>query len=243
MLVSDKYGFVIAMPTKTGTNSVRAIVEKWKRAGGSPRVLDLLTGEKATRHRIAPPPGKEDYTRYMLVRNPQARLVSMYEYLRRKEWEWSAKDLLHREAHYGREDAWLQLLRIINAVRAADGYEDPGRRAAHGKRPYMWTDTLSEMLDYMGGVDIDGSKLPWHTWDDAKPLMLEDLESEWGDLLVREGVDEDGLYDLAVSHRNATPGEDKLFSGTAAYWEVDGASSLFAEYWAQEDVVLAMYEQ
>lgn len=228
MLVSDKYRFIIACPTKTGTNSLRAVVEKWKRSGGDVRVLNLLSGEDSTRHRIAPPPGKESYTRYMMVRNPVERLVSMYEYLRRKEWEWSAKEILRVEADKGREAAWVHMLEIIMLYRDSDGYFDAGRRKHHGIRPYMWTDRLSEMEDYLTGIDLNGSELPWYHAD-VRAFELEDVGAAWDQLLADHDVEEDALWDVVFPHRNSSPADGRLFGDAAAYLEVDGASDLVDE--------------
>lgn len=229
MLVSDKYKFIIACPTKTGTNSMRALAEQAKRAGLSERVLTLLTGEKRTRHRVSPPTGKEDYMRFMMWRNDKDRLVSMYEYLRRKDWEWSAGDILRNEAHYGREEAWIRFLRLIAATRQADGYFAGGRRGVHGSRPYMWTDLIDECAIYLGGEDADGSSLPWWEVHEPRLLNMDDLQSDWNGLLLDLEVEEDEMFELSVVHRNATPADDRLFSDRAAYWSVDGASRLFAE--------------
>lgn len=234
MIVSRKYDFVIACPTKTGTNTMRALVESWLRKGGSPSVLTLLTGEKRTRHRVAPPTGRETSTRYILTRDDRSRLVSMYEYLRRKEWEWSAKDILHNEAHYGREEAWIRFLRVIAATRQSKNYFAGGRRHVHGSRPYMWTDLMEELVSYMDGYDVDGSHLPWYGTSvlpsqDTRRLDLATLEDDWKGLLADLEVEEDELWDLTIPHRNASPVEDRLFSSSAAYWEVDGASALLGE--------------
>lgn len=237
MLISKKYRFIIACPTKTGTNTMRAIVEKFKRGGGSPNVLTLLTGEASTRHRIAPPPGLDDYTRFMMVREPQARLVSMYEYLRRKDWEWKAKDIIQAEKGGGREAGWLRMLGLIAEHRALDGYYAGGMRKAHGGRPYMWTDRQSEMLRFLYGTDMDGSHLPWYhnrAWDMTKAIQLEMLPSYWGNILRSFGVQEQELYDIVIPHRNSTDKGSKLFSTTAEYMAVPGASSL-AKYCLGDD--------
>lgn len=234
MIVSDKYQFVIACPTKTGTNTLRAVVQKWKRQGGSANVLDLLTNEQSTRHRIAPPPGKEDYTRYIMVRDPAARLVSMYEYLRRKEWEWCAKVILDTEFSQGREAAWLYMLDMIIAVRNSEGYFDDGRRKWHGIRPYMWTDRLSEMEEYLAGYEPVGNHLAWHD-SSVTALQLEDLDAAWADVLVGHDVEEDWLWDVTFPHRNASPVEGRLFDTVSQYLAVHGASSKVMEIVGPDD--------
>lgn len=230
MIISDKYKFIIACPTKTGTNSMRALPEQWKRRGGSERVLRLLTGERRTRHRVSPPPGCEDYTRYMMWRDDNKRLISMYEYLRRKDWEWCGADIIHNERHYGRAEAWLRFLRVIAATRQADGYFRGGLRGNHGSRPYMWTDTMFELEDYLSGVDVDGSHLPW-TQQSVKLISMDDLMPEWTRLLSEEDVggEDDAMFDLTVAHRNSSPSADRLFSDASRYWRVRGACGVFHE--------------
>jgi hypothetical protein len=221
MFVSDKYEFVVAMPTKTGTNSLRAVVDRLKREGVPSSVATLLSGEAQTRHRIAPPPGKEHYDRYMLVRHPVDRLISMYEYLRRKDWEWMAQHILSCEERNGREAAWVYLLEAMLLYRDTDGYFN-GDRKAHGIRPYMWTDTLSEMRDFMS------SHSGPYTPSDVGVIRLEDVESDWDQVMVAMGVEEDDMYMVqsGVPKRNSTPDGLRLFSTRAEYLAVDGASDL-----------------
>lgn len=233
MLVSDKYEFIVAMPTKTGTNSLRAVVEKWRRSGGSGHVLDLLTGEKRTRHRVAPPTGKEHYRRVILWRPEESRLPSMYEYLRRKDWEWAYAFIQHEEGVRGREAAWVEFLRMIAATREADGYFNGGLRGPHGSRPYMWTDTMAECEAYLRGSDLDGSILPWDL-DDVDRIRTDHFTEDWHALLSSVGVEgeDDALWDVPVTQRNATPVGGRLFNAAGGYWDVPGAYAVLSQIMA-----------
>lgn len=232
MLVSQKYQFIVACPTKTGTNSLRAVAEKWKRSGGERHVLDLLTGESRTRHRIAPPAGMEHYRRGILYRPDEERLPSMYEYLRRKDWEWEANSIQFNEKHYGREEAWVRFLRVIAATRQLPGYFSDGMRYVHGSRPYMWTDLMDECVRYFLGVDAGGGKLSWWgSQHEPYRIYTSDFARDWYRFLslVDVGGEDDALYDVPITQRNATPLGGRLFRDPAAYWKVPGASIMLGE--------------
>lgn len=227
MIVSQKYEFIIACPTKTGTTSMNGMVKSWLRSGGSSYVLNVVSGLSSTKHRIAPPPGMESFDRYMLVRDPHIRMVSMYEWLRRKpQDEPIGRMILEAEERHGRRHGgaagWMRLLEAIALIRESNGYFADGQRKFHGVRPFMWTDTQSELLEYLGGMDAGGCSLPW-AGDDPMPLQLEDFDREWGELLSERDVEEDALYELEFPHRNHTKVERRLFQSVGEYWKVRGA--------------------
>lgn len=232
MIVSDKYQFIIANPPKTGTTSLHGLVDKWVHGGGDPAVLGHLRGEKITRHRLAPPEGKEHYARYMMARDPRGRLTSMYEFfrLRTTDQKWIAPLIQEVEAEQGREKAWLWTLKWLLSYREEDGYFDGGLRGVHGIQPYMWTDNQLELLQYMEGWDINNAHLPW--WSRGvrvRPLLLENFWGCWGDLLRRHGVEEPELCAAVLPRRNAVPDSERLFGDGASYWMVPGALGLLED--------------
>lgn len=230
MIISEKYGFVIANPPKTGTTSLHAVVDKWLGMGGSKRVLCHLRGEKRTRHRLAPPKDMQDAKRYMMSRDPRTRLTSVYEFLRLRttDQRWIAPQIQAIEDRQGREAAWLWLLKCIVEIRSSEGYGEGGRRGVHGSQPFMWCDTQMEMLEYMGGFDIDGTRLPYPQID-ADPLLMETFHEGWVQMMTEFQVDEDELWDVQLPRRNAVPDRERLFGDAAAYWEVPGASRLLEQ--------------
>lgn len=235
MLVSDKYGFIIATPTKCGTTSLQGLVTQWNRLGGDERVLRMLRGESETKHRMAPGEGLEGYDRWFVSRYWKTRLPSMYEWLRRKPVdEEIGRSILRAEEAGGREAGWLRFLTILRDTRLQPGYFDGGKRKFGARRPYMWTDTLEELSEYLAGVDADGTFLPWYREDGyTRMLNVESLQEDWCHLLDSYDVDEDSLYDdLDVKQLNSTRAEARLFDTPAAYWDVSGASLLVVE--AQE---------
>lgn len=234
MIVSDKYKFIIANPPKTGTTSLHGLVDGWAKKGGDPAVLSHLRGETITRHRLAPPWGKEHYARYMVVRHPVARLASMYEFfrLRKRDAKWIAPDIQRWEATVGREAAWVEFLRRLVEIRNGEGYMDAGRRGVHGINPYMWVDSQTEMADYMRGLDIDGSRLSFARGR-VRLLYLEKFNAGFGALCVRHGVRES--LSVGLPRRNAVPDDERLFPAWQQYLMVEGAPGLVRELIGDED--------
>ena len=216
MLISHKHEFIVGLPTKCGTNSMRNMAINYNKRGTH---WDELYEIKELRHRMDIPVEYEHYTRAIVVRNPFARVVSMYEYLRRHSWEWKNKDILEAESRLGRRKAWTWFLnmlvdeQVIAAEKDAigDGY---WRRKVHGRRPYIWTDTMSQLMRFMGGSE-PGVEFPWEQAP-VTQLRLEHLNRDWS-LFTRSL----GWQDAPMPKRNnATRGEDKLHS--------DGVSEYFA---------------
>ena len=218
MLVSDKYGFIIATPVKTGTTTLLGMAEAWRKQGGSSRVLRALTGDPVTKHRMAPPDGRWAYDRYMTVRDPATRLPSMYEWMRK----WPHPAALHNvivdaeERKGERRYGWREFVRAICVIRQADGYHDGGKRRKGTRQPYMWTDTQEEHFNYLWGIDADDVMLDWYQEDEPGVLHTEDLSGDWQELLVRYEVAEDALYELKVPHLNKS--KDRLADSGATYW-------------------------
>lgn len=82
MIVDHVNRFLIGTPTKTGATSLDSTV---RRGSDVPEGLEIVYwpghGKKA--HGLLVPPGCERYTRYLTVRHPLDRLVSLYFHLRR----------------------------------------------------------------------------------------------------------------------------------------------------------------
>jgi len=224
MLISDKYKFIVAMPTKTGSTSLRAIVGKWARAGGDPKVLRLHTVGRAgvretTRHRIAPVEGQYGYTRYMLAREPFARFVSAYEFCRTKHYEFLYDEMMAAEQASGVGDGRLASWRLWCSTVAdirGTGYWNRGLRGWHGTEPYKWTDTLGEIQAFMQGWDADESRLPW--WQKRQPglIHLESMGEDWKAVMASHGVVEQGLLEWPMPHRNRVRSV-RLYPGLQQY--------------------------
>lgn len=202
MLVSHEYKFIVGLPTKCGTNSMRNMAIAHAR--GSSRKKDELHEIKELRHRMDVPEGCEDYARAIIIRNPFSRIVSMYEYLRRNTWEWKYKDIMEWEDKWGRRRAFTQFLHMLIDEQVLAAEKTYGARKVHGKRPFIWTDTMSQLARFLGAQEA-GVEFMWPEAE-VRLLRLEDLASEWHGFLKEQGVPSE-LCDMWVPKKaNATRG-------------------------------------
>lgn len=153
MIVSDEWKFVIATPTKSGNWSMRATAEAFVKRGGDPRVLRQYTsGAKDWQHQLAVPPGMEDYDRWIMVRDPSARLVSIFEWLRRRPSEWG---------HWFAVGDFADFVRIYQRQRAAveaEGFH--AKRLQGGTAPYKWAESYATMRAVLAG-EVDPAARAW----------------------------------------------------------------------------------
>jgi hypothetical protein len=159
MIVSHKHKFIIALPTKNGTNSFRNMALGFVRNGGDPDIVQELP---KLRHRMDVPEGCEGYQRAIVIREPYSRVASMYEYLRRHSWEWKYDQIAAWEAEHGREDAWRMFLRMLVAEQKAAAARPYTDRRLHGKRPFIWTDTQMDLVEFLAGKATGWlGRCPW----------------------------------------------------------------------------------
>lgn len=121
--------FVIASPTKTGTKSLNHL------ARSNP---ELGLRYAAPGHRMTVPDGCEGYTRHMVVRDPYARLVSIYRYLRRRVGDWG-----HRAAAELGFAQWVE--HFLDLRRGFDP------RSYNAEAPSIWLATQAECWRILGG--------------------------------------------------------------------------------------------
>jgi hypothetical protein len=221
VLVSDKHEFVIACPTKTGTTSLLALAAHYKRHGGDPEVFTALRGEPMTKHRMAPPPGKEHYKRIMIVRNERDRLVSMYEWLRRvARDEAIGRAIVKAEADGDRRRGWVEMLKVFVHEQEQPDYLNLRARRWGGARPYMWVDSLDLLSDVVRG-DLVGQRAPWFRGGvvACEPIEAMDVRGLLHDLGVRDSR----LLSAEVKRLNHTRVSARLFPTTDEYLMVRGA--------------------
>lgn len=116
--------FVLATPPKCGTVSFKSLT-KWD---------DRIKFVK-TMHRMDVPDEYADLTRIMVVRDPYARMVSMYHFAVRSKSEW-----IHR-APTETFDGWLQWMHEQRLI-----WLDHPDATTH-KSPWYWLYNCSEMSD------------------------------------------------------------------------------------------------
>lgn len=151
VLVSDAYRFVVATPTKCGAHSFNGLASEWERGGGDPGVLRSMWSGAKDKHRLAPPEGCEDYLRFLVVRNPAERMVSMWDWLSRRKGEWMHRDVRKLDG-FPEFVEWLWEQR--QAASGASGGSGAAARGpgAGGVRLFLWTDTLQEQMNLLRGT-------------------------------------------------------------------------------------------
>lgn len=120
MLVGPDY--VIASPTKTGTKSLVTLARSRPELG----LRYVPNG-----HRMHAPAGCAHFTRHLIVRNPYARLASIYDYLRRRVGDWG-----HREAASLSFPVWLDHFLDLRRDFSAANYD--------AEPPSIWLATQYE---------------------------------------------------------------------------------------------------
>lgn len=203
MIISEATKTLIATPTKCGTTTLEAVARRSEREGDGAvlRVLDEPDPNDTRRrqHRMCPPPGKEDWTRLLLVRNPYDRLTSIYEYLRApanysqwgarrvqgREWPGERGALSHPPMSFRKFLFWLEL----EHATLAEDFRDWGASRSY-RSPWVWTDTLKDS---------------WRFWsrDGDVEVGLLRLENLWEDLAAWLG---EGVVNMKPLHSNRSTG-------------------------------------
>lgn len=164
--------FVIATPTKCGTTTLEEMARRHRggRAGTPRDTFRIMDWEKPRRqHRMVPPAGWHRADRYMMVRNPYTRYVSMYEYLKApanyskfgarevqrdawRGWGFGRKGLHGHPLGFEDFLGWLVEAReVFSAPRwqKRRGYLSDARAY---RSPWVWLDGLDESLRLFGGI-------------------------------------------------------------------------------------------
>lgn len=195
--------FVIATPTKCGTTTLEEMARR--HAGGRIsrggvwqddfRIMDWQSPRR--QHAMYPPTGWESAARYLVVRSPFARYVSIYEYLRAPHnySKWGAAEIQGREwqgTKLGRKGvggppmSFAQFLTFIADSRVGYGGRHWRRRRGpadnpfHFRSPWVWIDPLTYSVKCLkqgpGGASVPVWPIHLETlWDD-----LDALVEEWG---------------------------------------------------------------
>jgi hypothetical protein len=144
MLVSEIHDFIIFTPTKTGTFSWEAAMRKY------PAEVQWVK----PRHKLTPPVWMSaPETRYMLVRNPYSRLVSVWWYLGyigNSKSQWGHRYVMHQN--------FSQFLPWFEAQRELVEH----RLWIQGRAPHMWTKSLTQCAEI---AKPDRTLMMEHMWD------------------------------------------------------------------------------
>lgn len=247
MITSDK-GFLIATPTKCATTTLEAVVKRHQRQNPADhddfRLMDWDSPRR--QHRMALPPVvrddplfKEadvdeewaDVDRFLFVRNPFRRYMSIYTYLSApanySQWgarevqrgDWGGHDINKViEADLPRMTFEEFLWWYIDQRKAAESPEGWARRGnvEEGRAyrsPWVWTDSLSRSLGLLQQQPGIGGE------DEPECLHMEDLWDEL-DRLSRDygvvGLDLSPIHanrSTAYGDRGADPSDRSFWGG------------------------------
>lgn len=230
MIVSESGAFLIATPTKCATTTLEAVTRRHMRHHG-PGEFDLMEWDSPRRqHRMALPPDVEDangrkwkygdFDRFLFVRNPYRRYMSVYTYLSAPAnySQWGAREVQgvewggHDERKIVRRPKMsFETFLFWLADRRAD---DDSKRGSYvlGKAyrsPWVWTDSLTMSLDFLiqqpGDPNINAGLLR--------------MESIWAEL---ERLSDEYDLDLNLSpihaNRSTAYGESGALPGGKEFW-------------------------
>lgn len=234
-MITSKGKFIIATPTKCGTTTLEELARR--HAGGrisrggvwdeSFRIMDWEAPRR--QHRMALPPdrgvseGWGNVDRYVVVRNPYLRYLSIYMYLKepRNFSQWGAREVQgcnwpgqsnYRLAHEPMcFETFLQWLVDKRAEYSSAGLMGKRRGAVYEGRayrsPWVWLDPLPRSVWFLASQS--GSQQ-----GRVSLLRLENLEADLGEVLDGHDValrrwDRLGLHIWA----NKTIGLQKLGAG------------------------------
>lgn len=196
---------IIATPTKCATTTLEAVARRNMR-GAHPDLFRVMDWDRPRRqHRMALPPQREDdpvwasAERFLFVRNPYRRYMSIYTYLSAPQnySQWGARQIQGRE--WGGHDeskvindskmSFRRFLKFlanqrISAENAADNRTNQHSKprpdfltGAAYKSPWVWTDSLTQSRDMLRDQPRVGNGLR------QKPrVKLLRMETLWKDL-------------------------------------------------------------
>jgi hypothetical protein len=201
MITSDR-GFIIATPTKCGTTTLEEMCRRHRGGRAQPGLpsFRIMDWEQPRRqHRMALPEREEhdglvgswgDADRFLMVRSPMARYVSMYEYLRAPHNyskfgareiqgdEWRGREM-GRVSRAGKPLTFERFLHFIADARV--WYSDRRWSKRRGdltdpfayRSPWVWLDSLADSAHHLAAQPGSGAvRLIWleHFWPSMAQL-------------------------------------------------------------------------
>lgn len=250
--------FIIATPTKCGTTTIETVAKRHARQEpGDADIFRIMDWDKPRRqHRMALPPmvmddaagdidimhegeriqyGVEgdwadwgDAARYLLVRNPFTRYISMYTYLSAPAnySQWGARTIQGRA--WGGHDSsrridsdpmgfeefliWLAQQRELNY--------DPNKRGSLTtgfayRSPWVWTDSLTMSQDFLASQPAADGEESGVIMD---YIRLENVWLDLASLLRMYGIEEDVTLGGIHSNRSTGRGDGGAVPGSEEFW-------------------------
>lgn len=248
---TERGQYIIATPTKCGMTTLKEMARRHAGGRHAPAVPNFRQAnweEPSRDHRMSIPlDGAEGWgtaDRWMLVRHPFARWVSIYEYLRLARnysqwnarrvqgWAWPNNGTHHNPWRFQEPMNFGEFLNMIVEERtflftqkayARRGYFTDARAY---RSPWIWTDTLWESYNYLRDQPTHGLvKSPDLVW--GGDIQLLHIEHLWDDL--ENLVEAYGLYTPPLSLRRSIHANRTTFrhldgyptpavKGDADYW-------------------------
>lgn len=156
-------GFVIGTPTKCGTHS-------WEALAKAVPSMDLIRPQ----HLMDPPDEYKQYDRYIIVRDPYERLVSMWSFICHSpnRTQWGAKETRGMSL-----TDWLRW--FLPRQREAS------ERTWQFRSPWVWTKTMSECADRLR---VGNLFLRIEEADEDMRAMIKEYRLEVPERRQREGM-------------------------------------------------------
>lgn len=235
----DRENFVIATPTKCGASTVDRLSERYgggrvSRGGeqlpgflkaGGPCANDttFLVGPRR-KHRMTIPIGFEDAPRYLVVRNPFARYLSMYTYLRMPSMysQWGSREVnrgewggwaMGRNGFPGDPMSFDEFLLFLAQERSdwvQNNRRDSVLQTRAYRSPWVWLDSLCDSARFL-------SDQPGWSSGEVRLIRLEDgLLKQLCGLAGMHGIDLGkpwGIHDnpSSLAGLRGVPGVGKRF--------------------------------
>lgn len=237
-MIASSAGFVIATPTKCGTTTLEAMARRAERWAGKPvPEFAIMDWDRPRRqHRMALPPtgslgegpltmgGWGDADRYLLVRNPFRRYISVYEYLKAPQnysqwgarevqgWSWGGHDeskIVQRPPlSFSQFLRWLADARdTYHWMRLEQGPKNRGDLTTGFayRSPWVWTDSLVDSLMLLRQQPGKGGKKKR-----LHLMRLENLDRELALLRAQWNLSEGLPLDVMWANRGVATKGGKL---------------------------------
>lgn len=245
--------YIIATPTKCGMTTLKEMARRHAGGRHAPAVPNFRQAnweEPSRDHRMSIPLDGENgwgtADRWMLVRHPFARWVSIYEYLRLARnysqwnarriqgWAWPNNESHHNPWRFQEPMNYGEFLNMIVQERAALFTQKAFKRRGYFtearayRSPWIWTDTLWESYNFLRDQPTRGLLGPHRggpAWEGE--IQLLHVETLWDDL--ENLVERYGLYSPPLSLRRSIHANRTTFrhldgypvpavKGDADYW-------------------------
>ena len=220
MIADDTNKKLIGTPTKTGTTSIENMVRKVENKDFGLRLVRNAPTKIPRHHHMIVPRDCRHYRRYLTVRHPLDRLVSLYTYLQKEPYQWKSRAAEFTEMDFAEFADW------IIGLREELGFKAPGTNLlGMGAEDFKFWRSPNIWL-------VSQSECAWM----FRPHRFIHLERIERDLAKVRPLDEWGG---PILHRNRTRPEDA--PKTWKKWYDGKTKRKVLRAWAEKDCELGGY--